>query len=503
MPRDSFDYVVIGSGSAGSVLAARLSQDSDVDVLLLEAGGPDAHEDIHNPLVWPTLIGTELDWGYWTTPQLHANHRKVHCPRGKMLGGCASHNAMAWVRGDPRDYDRWGEDNPGWDAETARKIFKGFEDYAGGENEYRGIGGPLYMTPNTNPNPIAKAFVDGAQQVGIRYVEDYNAGPLEGVSFFDLLIKDGRRNSTVRAFLDPARVRQNLHIQIDAEVTRLNIRNGRCTGVSCTVDGRTRTVRATETILSAGAIGSPKLLLLSGIGPEQDLRDLDIPVTLDLPGVGENLQDHILLAGVNYECNGDLPAPHGNAAESTLWWKSDSSLDRSDTQPVVLEFPFVTPELAHDIPPNTYAIAPSLVRPKSRGTVKLTSNDPSKDPAIDMNYLGHADDVKAILACLELCRDIGASDAFDELRKREIMPGDLDADAKAEFARMSVTTYFHPTSSCKMGRDDLAVVDAELRVRGIDGLRIADASIMPEITTGNTHAPAMLIGEMAARLLGR
>jgi choline dehydrogenase len=499
----SHDYIIIGAGSSGCVLASRLSEDPNNSVLLLEAGGTDKHGDVENPVKWPTLLSGDLDWGYKTTPQAHAANRSVHCPRGKMLGGCHSHNANAWVHGHPSDFDNWAyQGNAGWDFESILPLYRRIEDYAGGASRYRGAGGPLYMALPAKVNPIAAAFVESGRELGIPVIEDNNGPTMEGVSFFNLTIKDGKRNSVVQAYLRPAMNRSNLQVVTHAETHRLLFEGTKCTGVAYVSDGARQTARVErEVIVCAGAIGSPRLLLLSGLGPADELHELGIPSIANLPGVGRNLQDHILLAGINYEVKGSLPDPMNNAAESTMWWKSDSRLLGPDLQPVIIEFPFVSPELQHLVPPNSYAIAPGLVRPASTGRVKLASADPVLHPEIDMNYLACEADVNALLKAIGLCREMGAAESLKEFRKREVLPGNRSKAEMIDFIRMSATTFFHPAGSCKMGIDAMAVVDPQLRVYGVSGLRIADASIMPTVTTGNTNAPAVLIGEMAAGLI--
>ena len=505
MPSQStYDYIIVGAGSAGCVVAARLSENPAAQVLLLEAGGTDDHEDVHDPVKWPTLFPGPLDWGYTTAPMRHCLGRVDHVPRARMLGGCHSHNASVWVRGHHADYDHWaGLGNAGWSWADVRAVFQKIEDWHGPADSVRGVGGPMYVAPPASPNAVATAFVQSGPAVGLPTLADYNSGSMEGTSFFNFTIKDGRRFSVVQAYLQPAMTRGNLTVLTNAVTHRVIMDGTRCTGVTYQHDGEMRTARATiEVVLSAGVIGSPAILLRSGIGPADDLKPLGIPVVLDVRGVGQNLQDHVLFAGINYECKIDLPAPHNNGAESTMWWKSDPQLEAPNIQPVVLEFPFVTADLAHLLPnQNCYAIAPSIICPESRGSVTITSADPLAVPIIDVNYYASDTDVNAMLFAIDLCREMGASPAFDDLRKREVMPGKLGRHDMIETLKKGATTYFHPVGTCRMGSDADAVVDARLRVHGITGLRIADASIMPTVTRGNTNAPSVMIGEQAAAFI--
>lgn len=508
---DEYDYIVVGSGSGGAVVAGRLATETDARVLVLEAGGTDQVEAVLNPALWPTNIRSERDWGHSADPAETVNGRALVLPMGKVVGGGSSVNATVWARGHKNDFDFWAAEtgDDGWSYANVLEIYKRIEDWQGTPDAARrGTGGRLWVTPAENPNPIAPAMLGAAESVGIPAYDDMNGEMMEGdggVAIANLRIRDGRRVNLAQDYLYPALKRPNMTLLTGAEVQNLIMEGTTVAGVRFVKDGEVHEVRAaSQVVLSAGAINTPKILMLSGIGDADELAKIEVETKVDLKGVGQNFQDHVLVGGCVWEYKDALP-PANNVAEATFFWKSDSALDTPDLQPFQIEVPFVSEVTgpAYGPPAGSWSIAPGLVRPKSRGRVYLESSDPSAMAKVDAQFLAHPDDQTAVLRGIELCREIGNSDAMKDYVKREVMPGPLDSDAMANFARDAAGTYFHESCTCKMGTDEMSVVDGTLAVRGVEGLSIADASVMPRVSTGNTMAPTVIIGErMADRLIG-
>jgi choline dehydrogenase len=502
MTTTRYDYVIVGGGSAGCVLAARLSEDPDLRVLLLESGPEDTMPEIAVPPAWPALWGTAVDHSYDTVPQPHAGGVAHNWPRGRVLGGSSSINAMVYLRGHPADFEHWAKAGcVGWDYDSLLPYFRRMETVEGGDPAFRGDSGPMRPAPSATPNPLSQLFVDAAAAAGHPLTPDFNGATPEGAGWHDLSITGGHRQSTAQAYLAPVRAsRPNLTIWTSSRALRLVLDGGRCTGVEVERDGAAQVVTAgREVVLSAGAVDSPRLLLLSGVGPAAELEAAGVPVRHDLPGVGRNLHDHPL-CGVVYEASQPIPAGLTNHAETSMLWRSDPSLPGPDMQLMFIHVPFHPPAL--QAPENSFTLGVATV-PEARGSVRLANADPATPPLIDPNYLGEEADVRRMTAGVEVARDIAAQAPFDGWREREVLPGPAvqGRDALREFVGRGTGTYYHPVGSCAMGTGPDAVVAPDLRVHGIDGLRVADASVMPRVVCVNTNAATIMIGERAADLV--
>lgn len=519
---EKYDYIIIGAGSAGCALAARLSEDPAKNVLVLEAGPPDDNQFIHIPAAFPNLFQTELDWAYQTTPQEHSDGIQLYVPRGKVFGGCSSINAMIYKRGNPVCFDAWGKDNPGWSHADVLPLFKRSENNERGADENHGAGGPLNVADLRDPNPVSLAMVEAAVEAGYPAQSDFNAGTdQEGFGLYQVTQKGGMRNSAAVAFLHPSLERDNLAIQAEAHVQNLILENGRCTGVRFKAGGEMHEVMTDgEVIVSAGAIGSPQILMISGIGPRDELEALGITVAHDLPGVGKNLQEH-LMAPVAHVCTQPVTLAHATDPEQAELLGQGMGLLTSnigegggyltvmeDAAAPDLQFHFTPTWFVADGAGNPtdsegFTILPSLVGTRSIGEVTLSSADPAVKPLINPNCFGAPQDLEVLVEGVKIARKIMASPALDDFRGEERFPGpDVQTDDEIRaYLRGNIQTIYHPVGTCKMGSDDMAVVGADLKVHGIDGLRVADASIMPTIVNGNTNAAAIMIGEKCADLI--
>lgn len=499
-PRGAFDFIVVGTGSAGAACVHQLAQ-TGARILVLEAGRNDDLEEVHDSRLWGASLGTDATKFFETLPSRHTDNRRHMWPRGNVLGGTSALNAMIYARGHRTDYASWVEQGAtGWSFEDVLPAFIEMETYElGGEN--RGTSGPLFISQPSDDRKHegAIAFMNACADLGYEETSSINSHRMSGQAWVDFNIRDQRRQSSATAFLRPVMEYENVTVLTDAPVQRLNFVGTRCSGVTYLHNGAPVTVEAEgEVVLSAGTIDSPRLLMLSGVGIAGDLASLGIDVVADLP-VGVGLQDHVLGAGVNYEATGPVPVSHYNHSEVYMWERSDSALRSPDTIALYVSVPFASS--GHTLNyEHGYCILSGVATPQSRGYVKLASADISDAPIVETNYLAEEQDWRSYRAATELCREIGASEHYAEFRKRESLPqkeGDLTDAEWRQFLSASLNTFFHPTSTCQIGQ----VVDPELRVMGIEGLRVADASVMPHITTSNTNAPSMMIGWRAGSMI--
>ena len=524
---ETFDYVIVGAGSAGCVLANRLSSGGTYRVLLLEAGPWDRNPWVHVPIGYAkTMFHPVLNWGFYTEPEPNMAGRKIYWPRGRVVGGSSSINGLLYVRGQPQDYDDWANaGNSGWSWTSVEPYFRKLENYHAAPDQFRGQYGPLHIQPIA-PSPLCDAFIEAAVETGIPANPDYNGRAQEGAGYFQITTHRGLRCSSAAAYLKPAKGRDNLEIRTNARTLKVLLSDGRATGVAYEREGRTvQALARKEVILAAGALNSPQLLQLSGIGPGALLQRHGIAVALDLPGVGANLQDHLQIrltykASRPVTTNDLLRSPIGKLRmglqfllrqagpiavginQAYIFTRADRDATRPDIQ-----FHFGT--ISSDVPGGPvhpfsgFTSSVCQLRPLSRGTVELASPDPQAAPKMQPNYLADPYDRFIMVEGIKVARKVAAAPALARFIESEIAPGSATRtdDDLLDYVRRSGTTIFHPSGTCKMGIDDMAVLDARLRVRGVAGLRVVDASVMPTLVSGNTNGPVIMIAEKASDMI--
>ncbi len=527
MESASYHFIVVGAGSAGCVLANRLSADPSVQVLLLEAGPRDSSPWIHIPVgYYKGIVNPAIGWGYETDPVPGTHNRRISWPRGKVLGGSSSINGLIYIRGQAQDFDHWRQlGNSGWDWDSVKPYFIRSEGRDRGADAFHGADGPLGVS-DVHRNELCDAYIEAARQAGIPYNDDFNGARQEGVGYFQLTTRRGRRSSTAVSYLKPARKRPNLHVVTGALATKILFEGRRATGINYLHNGETRTASVRrELVLSGGAINSPQLLQLSGIGPGALLQSHGIEVVADIAGVGSSLQDHYQARNI-YECtrpltvNDEVRSPLHKVAAALRWALFRTgplaigaghvglfARTRPELETPDVQFHFIrfsadeAGGTLHDY--SGFTVSVCHLRPESRGSIHIRSADAKEPPAIQPNYLDTTGDRDTMVAGMQLARKIIAIPAMKSYVRREVLPGpDVNSDDEMlEYIREYGSTIFHPTSTCRMGQDDMAVVDERLRVRGVEALRVADASVMPTVVSGNTNASCVMIGEKAADMI--